>query len=328
MSELTWQRRCAPPEAKSSRPSRFGDCRRRAVGGGSVQIPSVKRAAIAANPRTHRQRRTGDTARLGARYPRLGLSLTPLRAENKSEMREQGAKVSFDISLPVERHTLSEQVAKRLRNMIAENMLKPGERLNERVLAQTLQVSRTPLREALKLLAGDGLIDIVPNYGAFVANPTPREAEDLLIALRAIEAAAGELACLTASNEVIAAIRNMHDRMMKAFRRRDPIECFKLEEQIHLSVAKACRNTILQRLHHTLNTRLYRARFISTSGAPWGQKQWAKTVSDLDAIIAALERRDAATLSRMLKEHLGITWKQAQPAAKAELAPMQKRKGA
>jgi DNA-binding GntR family transcriptional regulator len=100
---------------------------------------------------------------------------------------------------------------------------------------------------------------------------------------------------------VIAAIRNMHDRMLKAFRRRDPIECFKLEEQIHLSIAKACRNTILQRLHHTLNTRLYRARFSSTRAAPWGKEQWATTVSDLDAIIAALERHDATTLSRVGK---------------------------
>ena len=230
--------------------------------------------------------------------------------------------------LPIERHTLYEQVARRLRDMIAENVLKPGEKLNERVLARTLQVSRTPLRDAFKLLAGDGLIDLVPNYGAFVANPNRREAEDLLTALRAIEAAAGELACLTASDEAIAAIRDMHDRMLKAFRRRDPIECFKLEEQIHLSIAKACRNTILQRLHHTLNTRLYRARFISTSGDPWVQEEWTMTVSDLDAIIAALELRDAATLSRVLKEHLGITRKQAQPAAKTVLAPMQKRRGA
>jgi DNA-binding GntR family transcriptional regulator len=243
-------------------------------------------------------------------------------------MQEQGAKVSVDSSLPIERHPLSEQVAKRLRAMIAESMLKPGEKLIERVLAQTLQVSRTPLREAFKLLAGDGLIDLVPNYGAFVANPNPREAEHLSTALRAIEAAAGELACLTASDEAIAAIRNMHDRMLKAFRRRDPIECFKLEQQIHLGIARACGNATLQRLHHTLYARLYRTRFSSFSADPWGQGRWTMFVSNLDTIIAALERRDAATLSCLLKDHLGITWTQAQPAAKAVLAPTRKRRGA
>jgi DNA-binding GntR family transcriptional regulator len=254
--------------------------------------------------------------------------MTPLRADKTSEIREQGAQPSVDISLRIERQSLAKQVAERLSDMIVENMLKPGEKLNERVLAQTLHVSRTPLRDGMKLLAGDGLIDLVPNRGAFVANPNPREVEDMSTALRAIEAATGELACLTASDEAIAAIRDTYDRMLKALRRRDRIECFKLEQQIYLGIARACGNATLQRLHHMLNARLYRARFISISADPWGQGRWTMVVSALDAIIAALEQRDAATLSRLLKEHLGITWKQAQPAAKAILAPMQKRRGA
>ena len=108
-----------------------------------------------------------------------------------SEIREQGAQPSVDISLRIERQSLAKQVAERLSDMIVENVLKPGEKLNERSLAQTLHVSRTPLRDGMKLLAGDGLIDLVPNRGAFVANPNPREVEDLLTALRAIEAATG-----------------------------------------------------------------------------------------------------------------------------------------
>ncbi|HWZ73263.1 MAG TPA: FCD domain-containing protein, partial [Casimicrobiaceae bacterium] len=90
----------------------------------------------------------------------------------------------------------------------------------------------------------------------------------------------------------------------------------------------ACGNATLQRLHHMLNARLYRARFISISADPWGQGRWTMVVSDLDAIIATLEQRDAATLSRLLKEHLGITWRQVQPAAPAVLAPVQKHRGA
>src|SRR6266478_1379280 len=99
--------------------------------------------------------------------------------------------------------------------------------MNREDLAQTLDVPRTPLRDGVKLLAGDGLIDLVPDRGAFVANPNPREVEDILTALRAIEAAAGELACLTASDEAIAAIRDTYDRMLKALRRRDRMACFK-----------------------------------------------------------------------------------------------------
>ena len=121
-----------------------------------------------------------------APYSRLVLSMTPLRADNMSEIREQGAQPSVDISLRIERQSLAKQVAERLSDMIVENLLKPGEKLSERSLAQTLHVSRTPLRDGMKLLAGDGLIDLVPNRGAFVANPNPREVEDMLTALRAI----------------------------------------------------------------------------------------------------------------------------------------------
>jgi DNA-binding GntR family transcriptional regulator len=217
--------------------------------------------------------------------------MTPLHADNTSEIREQErAQPSVDISLRIERQSLAKQVAERLSDMIVENLLKPGDKLNERSLAQTLHVSRTPLRDGMKLLAGDGLI--------------------------------------TASDEAIAAIHDTYDRMLKALRRRDRIACFKLEQHIHLGIARACGNATLQRLHHRLNARLYRARFSSISADPWGQGRWTMFVSDLDAIIAALEQRDAATLSRLLKEHLGITWRQVQPAAKAILAPMQKRRGA
>jgi DNA-binding GntR family transcriptional regulator len=254
--------------------------------------------------------------------------MTPLRADNTSEIREQGARPSVDISLRIERQSLAKQVAERLSDMIVENLLKPGAKLSERSLAQTLHVSPTPSRAGMKPPAGDGLIDLVPNRGAFVANPSPREVEDMLTALRAIEAATGELACLTASDEAIAAIRDTYDRMLKALRRRDRIACFKLEQQIHLGIARACGNATLQRLHHRLNARLYRPRFSSISADPWGQGRWTMFVSDLDAIIAALEQRDAATLSRLLKEHLGITWRQVQPAAKAVLAPRQNRRGA
>ena len=121
----------------------------------------------------------------------------------------------------IKKTKLYEKVAQQIQGLIRDGLLKPGDKLNERCLAQTLHVSRTPLRDGMKLLAGDGLIDLVPNRGAFVANPNPREVEDMLTALRAIEAAIAELACLTASDEAIAAIRDTYDRMLKALPRRD-----------------------------------------------------------------------------------------------------------
>jgi len=202
------------------------------------------------------------------------------------------------------RATLPAQVAGRLRDMIAADQLSAGTKLNERELTAQLQVSRTPLREAIKMLAAEGLVHLVPNRGAFVADPSPDEVEDMLEAMGALEAMCGELACARATDAEIAAIRQTHDRMAKAYERRDRLSYFKLNQEIHRRVAQASRNATLQRLHATLNARLYRVRFMSNK-----TDRWHTAVEEHEAIADALERRDVRALRRLLREHLGHTWK-------------------
>jgi DNA-binding GntR family transcriptional regulator len=202
------------------------------------------------------------------------------------------------------RLTLPSQVAGRLRDMIAADTLSAGTKLNERELATELQISRTPLREAIKMLAAEGLVRLVPNRGAFVANPTPAEVEDMLEAMGALEAVCGELACLRATDAEIAAIRQTHDRMVRAYERRDRHTYFKLNQEIHHRIAQAGRNATLQRLHETLNARLYRVRFMSNK-----TDRWQTAVEEHEAIAGALERRDVRVVRELLREHLGHTWK-------------------
>jgi DNA-binding GntR family transcriptional regulator len=83
----------------------------------------------------------------------------------------------------------------RLRDMIIEGTLAPGTRLNERVLCEQLMVSRTPLREAFKVLAGEGLIELLPNRGAQVAEMSVADIEQTFEVLGALEALSGQLAC-------------------------------------------------------------------------------------------------------------------------------------
>jgi DNA-binding GntR family transcriptional regulator len=202
------------------------------------------------------------------------------------------------------RATLPAQVAGRLRDMIAADQLSAGAKLNERELTAQLQVSRTPLREAIKMLAAEGLVQLVPNRGAFVADPAPDEVEDMLEAMGALEAMCGELACARATEAEIAAIRRTHERMTKAYERRDRLTYFRLNQEIHHRVAQASRNATLQRLHATLNARLYRVRFMSNK-----TDRWHTAVEEHEAIAGALERRDVPAVRRLLREHLGHTWK-------------------
>jgi DNA-binding GntR family transcriptional regulator len=216
----------------------------------------------------------------------------------------QGSGTGADNALRIVRATLPAQVAERLRDMIAADELPAGAKLNERELTARLHISRTPLREAIKMLAAEGLIQLVPNRGAFVAQPSADEVEDMLEAMGALEAICGELACTRATDAEIAVIRQAHDRMARAYERRDRHSYFKLNQEIHHRIALASRNATLQRLHETLNARLYRVRFMSNK-----TDRWQTAVEEHAAIAGALERRDVQAVRRLLREHLGHTWK-------------------
>ncbi len=204
----------------------------------------------------------------------------------------------------VTRMPLTSQVAATIRDMIVEDRLKPGERIRERQLAEELQVSRTPLREALKILESEKLVEIWPNRGAVVADPAPEDVRDLLQLLGALEGLGGRLACHVATDAEIAEIRALHYEMLAAFARQDRLTYFKLNQRIHKSILAASRNAALIETHNQINARVYRARYRSNKQ----NALWPNAVNEHEKIIAALEARDGDTLEGLLKSHLDSTW--------------------
>src|SRR5271165_4960736 len=116
---------------------------------------------------------------------------------------------------PIVRHNLHDAIVSRVRDMVIEGTLAPGSRIHEGHLGQELGVSRTPLREALKYLASEGLLELAPGRGAVVRSFSAKDVEDSLIVLANLENLAGRLACVHASDEAIGDIRRMHDEMMQ-----------------------------------------------------------------------------------------------------------------
>src|SRR5262245_65605730 len=104
---------------------------------------------------------------------------------------------------PITRRPLHEEAADRLRDLIVQGRLAPGSRLNERLLTAQLGVSRTPLREAFKVLATEGLVELLPNRGAVVSQMDPAKLSEALAVMGALEALAGELACASATDAKI-----------------------------------------------------------------------------------------------------------------------------
>ena len=161
---------------------------------------------------------------------------------------------------PIARQSLHDAVTARLRDMIVEGEYPPGSRLPERVLCETFGISRTPLREALKVLASEGLLELAPNRGARVAGLTADDVDELFPVMGALEALAGELACARITDTELAEIRALHYQMVLHHKRGERPPYFDLNQQIHEKILEAARNLTLTASYTNLSGRIRRAR--------------------------------------------------------------------
>lgn len=217
---------------------------------------------------------------------------------------------AYYVNTPMEEVTppnqpgLVEKVANYLRDHIVMDHFQPGQRLPERTLAVELQVSRTPLREALKILAAEGLVVISPNRGAVVADVSPADMKEKAYVLSVLEQAAAELTCANASDDDIAELQALHYEMKAAFLRRDRQNYFRLNQDIHNRIVTLSGNATLIDMHANLSRQLYRVRYLSNQI----NEKWATAMEEHEAILAALEARDAERVGHELRNHLGKTW--------------------
>jgi DNA-binding GntR family transcriptional regulator len=154
---------------------------------------------------------------------------------------------------------LHESVVERLRNTIVEGGLAVGERLHGANLAATLQVSRTPIREAIKLLATEGLVDLLPGRGARVSDFSIDDIRQLFEVVAGIERNACELAAERMTDRDLEKLQRLHDRMARHHAAGERPLYFKLNHEIHLAIVAASNNPILRTIHASLMTRARRA---------------------------------------------------------------------
>jgi DNA-binding GntR family transcriptional regulator len=201
---------------------------------------------------------------------------------------------------PISRRPLHEEAIDRLREMIIQGQLSPGERVNERRLCERLGISRTPLREAIKLLASEGLVVLLPNRGAQVAPLEENRLAETLAVMGALEALAGELACRHASDAQIAEVTALHAEMVAKHARGDLASYFRYNQAIHLKIVEASGNATLANTYRQLNANVLRARYM----ANLTRERWDEAVREHEEILAALTARDVARLKRLLQDHL------------------------
>lgn len=201
---------------------------------------------------------------------------------------------------PVSSPLLHEEIARQLKALIQSGDLTPGQRLSERQLGVQLGVSRTPLREALRSLAGEGLVELSPRKGAQVARLDEHEIDHVFAVMEALEALAGALACESMTDDELRDLQALHAELLAAYKARDAAAFYRVNQQIHEGILRASRNPVLQRTYAALGGQMLRARFMALNNA----KQWKDAVREHEEIMAALSRRDAERLDAALKRHL------------------------
>jgi DNA-binding GntR family transcriptional regulator len=215
-------------------------------------------------------------------------------------IKKRSAAPSARRSMLSRRVSFATQVAERLRDMIIRGEIALGSRIVERTLCEQLNVSRTPLREALKLLEAEGLIEISQNKGARVMQFTAAQARNLFEVIAGLESLAAELAATRIQPAELATLDEMHTRMCGHYAQREKDPYFQLNSDIHDMIVRASANPELIAIHASLMLRARRGRYM----AILDPHRWQDSVEEHDAIMAALHAGDAEQARRIWRLHL------------------------
>ena len=197
------------------------------------------------------------------------------------------------------RPSLANEAADKIRDMILLEKLPPGAILPEQKLSAALKISRTPLREAIRILSNEGLV-VFHARSARVANPSVADIEQYMNVLGALEGLAGSQAAVHATDAELTHIKLLCEFMTHNRDQMDPLTSFNKDMEFHTSIIKAARNAPLLETHRQYNARLWRARYISS------QRKTGTEITRQEhiAIVEALLRRDAAATSASMVQHL------------------------
>ena len=173
------------------------------------------------------------------------------------------------------------------------------------------------MREAFKVLATEGMVDLLPNRGAIVSQMDPVRLAETLSVMGALEALAGELACLNATEAQVNEIRALHYEMLAHHARGDLAAYFKFNQAIHLKIVKYSGNAVLFNTYRQMNGNVRRARYM----ANLSKERWDAAVREHEEILAALDARDVKRIKALLADHLAHKQKSVFAELKAQMEP-------
>jgi DNA-binding GntR family transcriptional regulator len=206
----------------------------------------------------------------------------------------------MDNLIPLRPASMHEEVAARLRSMVFERQLAPGQWIDELALARDWQISRTPLREALKVLAAEGLVTPVPRRGCKVTELSEDDADELFPVMALLEGRCAFEAVSKATPAGVRALRKLHDVLEKHAAAGNIDGYYRANHDFHTKVQALAANRWLDRATNDLRrfVRLLRGRQLNWPG------RIDASIAEHRAFIDAVEQRDAVRAERLMHDHL------------------------
>jgi DNA-binding GntR family transcriptional regulator len=183
---------------------------------------------------------------------------------------------------------------------LVEGKIAPGSKLNERELAERLHVSRTPIREAIRRLAADGLVELITNRGAIAIELSLADVIHTFDVIAQLEGYSGELAVKNISQSTLSELEALQYEMMASYARRDLSSYYKLNLGIHHLINQAANNPVLTEVFSQVNARIEALRFRSNQDGV----KWEKAVEEHQEMLDALKARDSARMRKVMISHV------------------------
>ncbi|MCX7946339.1 MAG: GntR family transcriptional regulator [Hydrogenophilus sp.] len=201
---------------------------------------------------------------------------------------------------PLQRKPLYEEVAQQLRQRIFAHAIAPGQTIDELEIARELGISRTPVREALKVLAAEGLVTLLPRRGCVVAEISAKDLDDIFAVLILLEGHAARLAVEHLDDDTLARLTAHHEALEVAFRANDINAFFLTNQAFHREIYCAARNPwLIETIEH-----LRRKILLSRHQSLFSQGRLLASLEEHRAILAALLTRDPERAEQLMRHHI------------------------
>jgi DNA-binding GntR family transcriptional regulator len=196
--------------------------------------------------------------------------------------------------------TLHQEVTERIREMIRTGVLVRGQKIDEKQISESMGVSRTPVRESLRILHSEGLIDLIPHKGAYLTKPRVEEIQDMFEVISVLEGTCARLAAKKMTEEDLKKLESLHGMLEKHFRKRNHEAYLECNHLLHLRIQQLSGNKVL----NDVLTSLRQKELLNRQRQLYYKDRFERSIEEHRDIMEALRKRNPDRADQAMKRHL------------------------